>query len=117
MRWEEAKEKVNDDSWGFLELRPTGRVVTKEQYDYVLYYGKNAGIAVDNRYIRPFEEEQGKYLHLGSHFGGASFYFYFSDKPEGDDKCAIFDKAGLGIVGYTHYFEEFSYGKMGRIEF
>lgn len=97
-------------------MRPTGRVITKEQYDYILYYGKNVGIAVDDRYIKPFEEEQGKYLHLGSHFCGASFYFYFSDEPEGDEKCAIFDKTGR-IVDYPHYFKEFSYGKTGRIEF
>ena len=74
MKWSEAKEKSADKTWAFLELRPTGKVVSKEQYEYVLYYAKQTGI--DTRYIRTFEEEKGKYLRLGSWFGGASYYFY-----------------------------------------
>lgn len=62
MKWSEAKEKSADKTWAFLELRPTGKVVSKEQYEYVLYYAKQTGI--DTRYIRTFEEEKGKYLRL-----------------------------------------------------
>ena len=44
MKWSEAKEKSADKTWAFLELRPTGKVVSKEQYEYVLYYAKQTGI-------------------------------------------------------------------------
>ena len=95
MKWSEAKEKSVDKTWAFLELRPIGKVVSKEQYEYVLYYAKQTGI--DTRYIRTFEEEKGKYLRLGCWFGGASYYFYFADQTEG--------------------VEDFSYGKFGAITF
>ena len=97
MKWTEARERANDKTWADLELRPTGIVTTKEQYDYVLYYAKHQQI--DTRYIKPFNEVAGKYLRLGDWFGGAAFYFYFSDTPQTGDK------------------EEFSYGKFGKIEF
>lgn len=58
MKWSEAKDKAKEKVWAFLELRPTGRVLTKEQYDYAMYYAKHTGI--DCRYIRSFEEEKGK---------------------------------------------------------
>lgn len=116
MKYVDAREKVESKTWADLELRPTGKVLTKEQYEYVLYYGKNTSIAVDDRYIKTFEEERGKYLHLGSWFGGASFYFYFSDKPEGADGTMICDKSGR-CAGYERYYKEFSYGKFGKIEF
>ena len=56
MKWLEAKEKAKEKVWAFLELRPTGRVLTKEQYDYAMYYAKHTGI--DCRYVRSFEEEK-----------------------------------------------------------
>lgn len=56
MKWSEAKDKAKEKVWAFLELRPTGRVLTKEQYDYAMYYAKHTGI--DCRYIRSFEEEK-----------------------------------------------------------
>lgn len=30
MKWSEAKDKAKEKVWAFLELRPTGRVLTKE---------------------------------------------------------------------------------------
>lgn len=71
MKWSEAKDKAKEKVWAFLELRPTGRVLTKEQYDYAMYYAKHTGI--DCSYIRSFEEEKGKYLRLGNWFGGAGY--------------------------------------------
>lgn len=77
MKYVEAREKADSKTWADLELRPTGKVLTKEQYEYVLYYGRNTSIAVDDRYIKTFEEERGKYLHLGSWFGVRAFIFIF----------------------------------------
>lgn len=114
MKWSEAKEKSADKTWAFLELRPTGKVVSKEQYEYVLYYAKQTGI--DTRYIKTFEEEKGKYLRLGSWFGGASYYFYFADFPEGVPETAEKNEFGA-YTKYTEYYEEFSYGKFGMIAF
>lgn len=74
MKWSEAKEKADNKVWADLELRPTGKVLTKEQYDYAVYYAKHTGI--DCRYVRSFDEEKGKYLRLGNWFGGASYYFF-----------------------------------------
>ena len=115
LRFNEAKNIVGG-AWPDLELIPHGKVTTKKQYDYVLYYGQHTCIAVDDRYIKPFEEECGKYLHLGDWFGGASFYFYFSDHPEGVYESAIRNKNGV-IVGYKDYYEDFTYGRCGKIEF
>ncbi len=98
MKWKKAKKQVDAKAWADLELRPTGRVTTKEQYDYVLNYGKHTGIAVDGRYIHRFAAECGKYLRLGSRLGGDGCYFYFSKTPE-DGR------------------EDFSYGKFGKIDF
>lgn len=112
MKWSEAKEKSADKTWAFLELRPTGKVVSKEQYEYVLYYAKQTGI--DTRYIRTFEEEKGKYLRLGSWFGGASYYFYFAEQPEGVSETAERNEFGA-YTKYTEYYEDFSYGKFGAI--
>lgn len=61
-------------------------------------------------------QEKGKYLRLGSWFGGASYYFYFADFPEGVPETA--DKNEFGAyTKYTEYYEEFSYGKFGMITF
>ena len=114
MKWSEAKEKSADKTWAFLELRPTGKVVTVEQYAYVLYYAKHTGI--DTRYIRTFEEDKDKYVRLGSWFGGASYYFFFGDQPEGVSETAERNEFGA-YTKYTEYYEEFSYGKFGAIEF
>lgn len=108
MQWEKAKKTLDSTSWAHLELRPHGKIKTKEQYDYVIYYGQHTSISVDERYIKLFEEEQGKYLHLGNWFGGASFYFYFSDNPENID--GYFDED-------APKYEDFDYGKAGKIEF
>ena len=87
---------------------PTGKIETKEQYDYVMYYGNHTPIDVGERYMKSYEESKGKYLHLGSWFGGASFYYYCSDEPEHID--GYFEKD-------APVYEKFSYGKFGKIEF
>lgn len=98
MKWEEARDQAKCRAWAELELRPTGRVINKEQYDYVLYYGQNA--LISTRYIKSFPEAIGKYLRLGNWLvSKGSFYFYFSDEPDPYDKS------------------EFSYGALGKIEF
>lgn len=114
MKWEEAQSKVSNRSYAALELRPTGKIGTKEQYDYVVYYCEHTEI--DGCQISPFYIAEGKYLHIGNYFGGASFYFYLSDKPEGIYEEAINDETGA-IIGYKKFYKEFSYGKYGKIEF
>lgn len=114
MKWSEAKERSADKTRAFLELRPTGKVVSKAQYEYVLYYAKQTGI--DTRYIKTFEEEKGKYLRLGGWLGGASYSFYFSDFPEGVPETAEKNEFGA-YTKYTEFYEEFSYGKFGMITF
>ena len=112
MLFSEAKAKIG--TWTDIECVPTGKIETKEQYDYLKYYVENTPI--DDRYIKSFEESKGKYIHMGSWFGGAAFYLYMSDEPQGDYDYRIEDKNGA-IVGYTKYEEDFSYGKLGKIEF
>lgn len=114
MKWSEAKDKAKEKVWAFLELRPTGRVLTKEQYDYAMYYAKHTGI--DCSYIRSFEEEKGKYLRLGNWFGGASYYFFFGDQPEGIIETAVTNDWNV-IETFKEYYEDFSYCKLGKIEF
>ena len=112
MLFSEAREKLG--AWTDIQCVPTGKITTKEQYDYLKYYVENTQI--DDRYIKSFKESKDKYIHMGSWFGGAAFYFYMSDEPQGNYDYRIEDKNGA-IVGYTKYEEEFSYGKLGKIEF
>lgn len=88
--------------------------MTREQYDYVKYYTEHTSI--DGQYLKTFEEAKGTYLCLGDWFGGAAFYFHLKDEPEGIWKYRIIDKAGA-VIGYSKYYEDFSYGKFGKIEF
>ncbi len=97
MKWTEAVKLAKDRDWADLELRPTGKILTEEQLNYVLYYARHTSISVKEAVA--FNEVVGKFLCLGDWFGGASFYFYFSDMPDN---------------GNNH---DFSYGKLGRIEF
>lgn len=115
MRFSEAKNKLGerDKIWADLILRPTGQILTKEQYEYIKYYEKHA---LSHKYIAeiPFEEARGKYLHIGNYFGGAAYYFWLSDEPEGKDM--IYNENGMP-KGYSSHYNEFSYGKYGKIEF
>lgn len=94
MLFSEAKEKIG--VWVDLECRPTGKIKTKEQYDYLKYYVENTSIKGDR--IGTFEESIGKYIHLDSWFGGSSFYFLLSDKPEGNYDYRIENSCGA-IIG------------------
>lgn len=114
MRWEEAKEKAYDKTWAFLELRPTGKVVTVEQYAYILYYAKHTGI--DTRYIRTFDEEKNKYIRICSWCSGMKYYFFFGDQPEGVIETAEKNEFGA-ISKFRECYEESSYGKYGAIDF
>lgn len=101
-RYEDALNKVDSRAWADLELRPSGKIATREQYDYVLYYSKHTSIRIEDAggtYIKSFENAAGKYLCLGNWFGGAAFYFYVTDEPCDNER------------------KEFSYGRLGRIEF
>ena len=112
MLFSEAREKLG--TWTDIQCVPTGKIETREQYDYLKYYAENTPI--DDRYIKSFEESVGKYIHLGNWFGGAAFYFTLQDYPQGIFETAIEKKDGLGIE-YTEWYEDFSYGKLGKIEF
>ena len=112
MLFSEARKQIG--TWADLECRPTGRIDTKDQYDYLKYYSDHT--AIDDKYIKSFEEVKGKYIHLGSWFGGASFYFSLEDKPEGVFETSIRAEDGR-IIKYTEWYEKFSYGKLGKIEF
>ena len=115
MKWSEAKEKADDKVWADLELRPTGKIKTKEQYDYVVYYESHIFQPSDTNIAKiPFDQAKNKYLRLGNYFGGADYYFYLSDKPDGKD--LILDSKG-NFEGYSSFYEDFDYGKFGKIEF
>lgn len=112
MLFSEARKQIG--TWTDLECIPTGRIETREQYNYLKYYAEHT--VIDDRYIKSFEDSAGKYIHLGNWFGGAAFYFSLTDKPEGIYETAIKAKDG-SVIEYTEWYEEFSYGKLGEIEF
>ncbi|RHP46914.1 hypothetical protein [Clostridium sp. AF32-12BH] len=112
MLFSEVQKQIG--TWAFLECRPTGKIMTREQYNYVKYYTEHTSI--DGCRLKTFEEAKGKYLCLGNWFGGAAFYFHLKDEPEGIWKHRIVDKVGA-VVGYSKYYEDFSYGQFGKIEF
>lgn len=116
MKWADVEKlEKNNCYWSYDEtIRPTGKILTIEQFDYVLEYAKYAAISTAD--IKSFEEAKGKYIILGNYFGGAAFYFRLDDKPEGVYKTLIRDKNNWPI-GYTRYYENFSYGKYGKIDF
>ena len=60
--------------------------------------------------------EKGKYLRLGNWFGGASYYFFFGDQPEGIIETAVTNDWNV-IETFKEYYEDFSYGKLGKIDF
>lgn len=60
-----------------------------------------------------YKEVENKYLRLGDHFGGASFYFYVSNSPEPINPIY---ECGKVILCDGHY-ENFTYGKYGKIDF
>lgn len=114
MKWSVAKEKADNKTWVSVELRPRGKVVSFLQYAYVLYYATNTGI--DWKYIKTFEEEKGRYLRIGHNIDGSKYYFFFSDYPEGVIETAEKNEFGA-YTKITEFYEEFSYGKFGKIEF
>lgn len=116
MTWDEVNTIEDGRAyWQYDEsIRPTGKILTKKQYDYVLEYGKHAAIKIDH--ISSFKDTKGKYITLGSLWAGAAFYFKVEDRPESVYKTALRDENGA-ILGYKDYFEDFSYGKYGKIDF
>lgn len=97
---EQHKNDANLSSgcWAEEDAAPYGIVKTKEQYDYIKYYSDNTSIAFK---LNDFESCVGKYISMGSYFGGASFYFYATDNFD--------DVYGNDL--------SFCYGKYGKIEF
>lgn len=115
MRWNEAKEKADNRGWANIELRPTGKIKTKEQYDYVVYYESHVFQPSVRKIAKtPFDQAKNKYLRLGDYCGGDGYFFYLSDRPDGKD--LILDSSG-NFAGYSSFYEEFDYGKFGKIEF
>ena len=116
MKWTDVEKLEKENCyWSYDEtIRPTGKILTKEQFDYVLEYAKHAAIRTVN--FKSFEEAKGKYIILGNYFGGAVFYFRLNDKPEGVYETLIRNKDNY-LIGYAKYYENFSYGKYGKIDF
>lgn len=106
-----------EDCWEFLRAIPHGKIISEEQFLYCLEYGRKMGIGgtTDKYQIEhlAYEEVENKYLRLGNHFGGASFYFYVSDQPEPINPIYDFGK----VVSCDGYYENFIYGKYGKIDF
>lgn len=97
-------------SYGLIDAAPYGRIDTKEQYDYMIYYEKETNFGFyhsdKDRHIPTFEECKGKYLDITSFFGGASFYFTIRDHSNiYNEETKRFD------ISYP----EFNYGKYGKI--
>lgn len=95
MKYSEAVLKLKDIPYADFVLAPAGKVTTREQYDYIKYYAEHTEI--DDRYIKSFEDVCGKWIDIGSWFGGAAFYFSVSNGKPTD--------------------EGFSFGDLGKIEF
>ena len=51
MKWTEAVKLAKDRDWADLELRPTGKILTEEQFNYVLYYARHTSIGVKEAVI------------------------------------------------------------------
>lgn len=122
MKFSEYKEKRTKgefDSWSFLELVPHGKISTKEQYDYVMDYAKYMGVGgVTNKYNienLPYEKVINHYLWLDSNFGGAAFYFCMSSIPEPINP--VYEYESGKISKCDGYYEDFTYGKYGKIDF
>lgn len=116
----EYREKISKgefSSWSFLDLMPHGKISTKEQYDYVINYGKHMGIGgVTNRESienLPYEKVINRYIWVGSNFGGAVFYFFTSDIPEPINP----DYEDGEVSKCDGYYEDFTYGKYGKFDF
>lgn len=94
--------------WAYEMACPHGVITTQEQYDYIKYYSDNSDISMEG--MKCFEEDKGRYLNLGNHFGGASFYF-----------CTMsVESAQESIKKYPNIFPEtvdWSWGDYGKIEF
>jgi hypothetical protein len=101
---DEAYEKDHTKSsggWAEIIAAPSGIIETYEQYEYIKYWAKHTGVNLDG--MKSFEEDKGRYLTIGSHFGGASFYFTTTE---------IEYEKSLGNENLI-----WSYGKYGRVEF
>ena len=71
------------DTWRFLKAIPRGKIINREQYDYMIAYEKKTNFGfywTDNdRHTPTYEECYGKYLDTVDFFGGASFFFCIRD--------------------------------------
>lgn len=106
MTFSELKELEKTDCWAGIGSVPQGIIETEEQWNYLKEYSKH--ISIDDRYLTSFEEDKGKWLNLGSWFGGASFYWSLNKQLPNFD---------------TEYYKKFPphvewyWGKNGKIDF
>lgn len=103
-------EQLDKISYGIIDAAPYGRIDTKEQYNYMIYYDKETNFGFyygdRDRHVPTFEECKGKYLDMTSFFGGASFYFIISNHcNKWNDETKKFE-----VI-----YPDFNYGKYGKI--
>lgn len=118
MKFEEVKRLMTEahakdlncphPCWAAEDAVPRGIIETQEQYDYIRYYSSHTEIGMEG--MKSFEEDKGRYLNMGNHFGGASFYFC----TESQDTALKYTKQYPDIFPRTI---EWSWGKYGKIEF
>lgn len=75
------KARANNSAWYDVECAPTGTIESLDDVRFAIDYGKEHYIDVKNieKYVND-DNVIGCELSLGSHFGGASFYYYLPMK-------------------------------------
>ena len=76
-------QKTSNSSWYDIECAPKGVIECVDDLQRAIAYAKK--YAIDTRYIDQYTGDAsviGRELCLGSWFGGASFYYYISERRE-----------------------------------
>lgn len=116
MTWEEVQQLYHSEWVAAICAAPSGKVVSKEQYDYILEYGAYTGIDCFSKFTKTFDEVKGQYLQIGF-APDNSAYFYFAPnlvwlqaraQGHGLWMCYCREKAKN---------TDFSYGRHGEITF
>lgn len=99
--------KNKEPTWYDIAAAPSGKIISKEEYNYMLSYSKffhlNFYWTDNDRHIPTYEECYNKYLRLIDFFGGAAFYFTVSKK-------------GNEWINNEFIGTDWSYGKYGKIK-
>lgn len=71
------KARLRNPAWWDVECAPVGTIESLDNIRFAVDYGKKHDIDVKNieKCLRD-SRVIGRKLSLGSHFGGASFYYY-----------------------------------------